>query len=162
MKLNVHNMIPEKLAERLKELGEDAEKIYSIRTRKAFLGPGNEKVSFFPSASYDGAGYIFDPISAVPVISLEPKPSEKILDMCAAPGTKTIILAEITNNEAYIVANDISRSRILRLRENVDKYNISAIITNVSGRIIKENFDKILLDVPCSGEGIINKQKKVF
>jgi 16S rRNA (cytosine1407-C5)-methyltransferase len=155
-------MIPPKLSQRLKELGQEAEKIYSAMSRKAFLGEGSEKVPFFPRASYDGSGYVFDAASAVPAMALDPKKNEKILDMCAAPGTKTILIAEITDNEAYIVANDISRTRILRLRENIEKYHISAIITNKSGRIINENFDKVLLDAPCSGEGIVNKQKKIF
>ena len=155
-------MIPEKLSERIKELGEDPEKIYSQRSRKAYLGEGEEKVPWFPQASYDGWGYRFDPISVIPVIALDPKKNEKILDMCAAPGTKTIIIAEITDNHAYIVANDISKKRIMRLRENIEKNNISAIITNMSGRVIKENFDKIIIDAPCSGEGIVNKKEKMF
>ena len=54
------------------------------------------------------------------------------------------------------------KNRVMRLRENIEKNNISAIITNVSGRIIKENFDKILIDAPCSSEGIINKKEKMF
>lgn len=155
-------MIPEKLAERLAELGENADELYSARTRKAHLGKGNEPVPWFPDASYDGQGYIFDPISAVPVLALEPKPNEKILDMCAAPGTKTILIAHVTNNLGNIVANDISRNRVMRLQENIEKYRINAEIKNVSGRIIKDVFDKVLLDAPCSGEGIINKKEKLF
>jgi NOL1/NOP2/sun family putative RNA methylase len=155
-------MIPEKLRERLAELGKDPEKIYNTRTRKVYLSFGKDKVSWFPDASYDGEGYKFDPISAVPVIALEPKPNEKILDMCAAPGTKTILIAHMINNAGNIVANDVSRNRVLRLRENLEKHKINAEITNVSGRIIKDKFDKILLDAPCSGEGIVNKQKKLF
>ena len=155
-------MIPEKLAQRLRELGEDPEKIYNTRTRKAMLGRGAEPVPWFPDASYDGLGYKFDPISAVPVLALEPKPNEKILDMCAAPGTKTILIAHMINNSGNIVANDVSRNRVLRLRENLEANKIRAEITNVSGRIIKDKFDKVLLDAPCSGEGIVNKKEKLF
>ncbi len=155
-------MIPEKLSQRLRELGEDPEIIYNTRTRKAMLGRGTEPVPWFPDASYDGLGYKFDPISVVPVLALDPKPNERILDMCAAPGTKTILIAHVTKNSAQIVANDISKTRILRLRTNLRKYEINAKITNTSGRIIKENFDKILLDAPCSGEGIVNKKEKLF
>ncbi len=155
-------MIPKKLAERIREMGEDPEKIYNIRARKAFLGTGSEKVPWFPDAVYDGSGYKFDPVSAVPVIALEPGKNEKILDMCAAPGTKTILIAHITNNSADITANDISRKRILRLRENLRNYKINAKITKISGRIIKDKFDKVLLDAPCSGEGLINKKEKML
>ena len=155
-------MIPEKLRERLAELGKDPEKIYNTRTRKVYLSFGKDKVPWFPDASYDGSGYLFDPISAVPVIALEPKPNEKILDMCAAPGTKTILIAHMIHNSGNIVANDVSRKRILRLRENLERYKINAEITNMSGRIISDKFDKVLVDAPCSGEGIINKKDKLF
>ncbi len=155
-------MIPEKLVQRIHELGDDPEKIYGIRSRKAYLGSGKEKVSWFPDASYDGTGYRFDPVSAVPVLALEPKPSDRILDMCAAPGTKTILISHLTGNSNNLVANDISKNRILRLKENIRKFNINAKIMNMSGRTITENFDKILLDAPCSGEGIVNKKEKLF
>ncbi len=155
-------MIPEKLVERLIELGENPEDVYNSRTRKAYLGPGNDKVPWFPDASYDGDGYVFDPISAVPVIALEPKPNEKILDMCAAPGTKTILISHLMGNSGNIVANDVSRNRLMRLKSNIEKYKINAEITTMSGRIISDKFDKILVDAPCSGEGIVNKKDKLF
>lgn len=126
-------MIPEKLAQRLRELGENPEDVYNTRMRKAHLGPGQEKVPWVPDASYDGLGYTFDPVSAVPVLALEPKANERILDMCAAPGTKTILIARMTHNAGNIVANDVNRKRILRLRENLERNKINATITNVSG-----------------------------
>ncbi len=153
-------MIPENLAERIMEMGENPERIYSTRARKAFLGAGRESVPWFPDASYDGSGYRFDPVSAVPVIALRPRPKERILDMCAAPGTKTILISHMAN--ARITANDVSRTRILRLKSNLHKHGVDAEITNMSGRIIKGEFDKILLDAPCSGEGIVNKKEKMF
>ncbi len=153
-------MIPEKLAERLEELSQDPDAIYSMRTRKAFLSPGKEKVPWFTQASYDGAGYQFDPISAVPVIALSLENGNKVLDMCAAPGTKTVLISRIADVD--LTANDISYNRILRLKENLERYNVGAKITNVSGRIIEDKFDKILLDAPCSGEGVVNKKDKMF
>ncbi len=60
------------------------------------------------------------------------------------------------------MANDINYYRTKRLRYNINKFNISAEVTNKSGRKIEERFNKILVDAPCSGEGMINKKEKLF
>ncbi len=111
----------------------------------------------FPKANR----FIFDPVSLVPCLALEAG-KEKILDMCAAPGTKTFILSFLTDNEAHIVANDIDKYRVRRLRANVYKFNLSCEVLNISGRKLTGIYDKILLDAPCSGEGMINKKEKMF
>lgn len=163
--------IPEKLKRRLHELGLD-ESIYGLRTRKCVLSKeelGLEKVpwfehGYFVPENFDNKKdyYIFDPISLVPCIALDPKKSDRILDMCAAPGTKTFIISFLTDNEAKIMANDINFHRTKRLRHNVNKFAISALVTNTSGRKITGHFNKILLDAPCSGEGIVNKKNKLY
>jgi NOL1/NOP2/sun family putative RNA methylase len=162
--------IPEKLLERLKKLGLD-ETIYGQRTRKAILSRSPlpmERVPWYEHAyiiddNFDRKNlFVFDPVSLVPCIALGAGKEDKILDMCAAPGTKTFILSFLTNNEAHITANDISRYRVMRLSANVNKFNLSCIITNSSGRKIREKFNKILIDAPCSGEGMVNKKEKVF
>ncbi|MCX6818418.1 MAG: RsmB/NOP family class I SAM-dependent RNA methyltransferase [Candidatus Aenigmarchaeota archaeon] len=117
------------------------------------------KVRLFVSAS---VCLVFDPVSLVPCLALEPKEDDCILDMCAAPGTKTFILSFLTNNNANIIANDVNLRRVMRLRANAEKYGINCTITSESGRTIKGNFSKILVDAPCSGEGMINKKEKVF
>ena len=161
--------IPEKLRERLISLGMN-ENIYSQRTRKCILSMKNpelERVPWYEHAYYiDNSEmnheFIFDPVSLVPCIAIEPKSGDKILDMCAAPGTKTFVMSFLANNEAHIVANDISKFRVRRLKSIVDKYGLSTEITNESGRKISGKFDKILLDAPCSGEGMVNKRDKLF
>jgi len=163
--------IPEKLKQRLEKLGLD-ETIYEQRTRKCMLSKEAlplEKVPWYEHAYFVDETFedkkdtfIFDPLSLVPCLALEPKKTDKILDMCAAPGTKTFILSFLTDNEAHIVANDISRNRIRRLRHVVNKFSISAEIRNLSGRKIAGKFNKILLDAPCSGEGMVNKKEKLF
>ncbi len=162
--------IPEKLLERLKPLG--LENVYENRTKKCILSRENlnlKKVPWYEHAYFlegkdeDVFGqFIFDPVSLVPCLALNPQKHEHILDMCAAPGTKTFILSFLTKNEAKIVANDISKQRVKRLRFNAEKFNLSAEIWNKSGRKVYEKFDKILLDAPCSGEGMINKKEKLF
>ncbi len=163
--------IPERLKTRLLKLGMN-ENIYEQRTRKCFLSKNRlelEKVPWYEHAYFADEAvslkkdeFIFDPVSLVPCIALDPKSRERILDMCAAPGTKTFAMSFLANNEAHIVANDISRFRVRRLKGIVNKYGLSAEVTNMSGRKIRGEFDKILLDAPCSGEGMINKKEKLF
>lgn len=161
--------IPEKLAERLHRLG-IGHQIYEKRTRKCILSreplqlervPWYEHAYFFPDDDSEKDYLVFDPVSIIPCIALDPKKEESVFDMCAAPGTKTFIISFMTENKANITANDISGLRILRLRENVKKFSINCVITNESGRKIAGSFDKILLDAPCSGEGMVNKFEKM-
>ena len=163
-------MIPEKLKVRLEKLGLD-ENVYNQRTRKCVLSKKSlklEKVPWYSDAYFiDDAfekkdSFIFDPISIVPCLALAPGKQDKILDMCAAPGTKTFILSFLTDNEARVVANDINSYRIRRLNSIVNKYALSVEVLNKSGRKLEGKFNKILLDAPCSGEGMINKKEKLF
>ena len=162
--------IPEKLKLRLEKLGTN-ENIYGQRTRKCLLSRKPldlECVPWFKDAYLIGESFekkdefIFDPVSLVPCLALDPKKDDKLLDMCAAPGTKTFIMSFLTENEAYITANDISAFRVKRLKGIVNKYSLSVEVLNQSGRKIDGNFDKILLDAPCSGEGMVNKKEKLF
>lgn len=98
--------------------------------------------------------------SLLPVLALNPQSGELILDACAAPGGKTLGMYFLTGQRSLtptIIANDVSASRRLRLRQNLDDYQISNI--EFWGRpaetIFKQqpnHFDKILLDAPCSSE----------
>ncbi|HIG97015.1 MAG TPA: RsmB/NOP family class I SAM-dependent RNA methyltransferase [Candidatus Aenigmarchaeota archaeon] len=163
-------MIPSKLGERLEKLGL-SESIYEQRTRKCILSrtdmemekvPWYESAYFLPDDFHKKDSFVFDPVSLVPCLALDAKKEDKILDICAAPGTKTFIISFLTRNEAYIIANDISRLRVKRLKGIVNKYDLSAEVLNMSGRKIAGSFNKIILDAPCSGEGMVNKNKKLF
>ncbi|MFH0832741.1 MAG: RsmB/NOP family class I SAM-dependent RNA methyltransferase [Candidatus Aenigmatarchaeota archaeon] len=161
-------IIPRRLSERLKILG-ISEGIYNRRAKKCLLSRERlnlDSVPWCENAYFVNEGYadylVFDPVSLVPCIALEPKKSDRVLDMCAAPGTKTFILSFLTDNKAEITANDIDKNRIRRLAANAEKYKMNCEILNLSGRKIEGSFNKILLDAPCSGEGMINKSEKVF
>lgn len=161
--------IPEKLKSRLEKLGLSGS-VYEQRTRKCVLSRADmemEKVPWYENAYFIAAvvrrdSFIFDPVSLVPCIALDAKKEDKILDMCAAPGTKTFVISFLTRNEAHITANDISRLRVKRLKGIVNKYGLSAEVLNMPGRKIAGSFSKILLDAPCSGEGMVNKKEKTF
>lgn len=108
----------------------------------------------------DGSFYVQSLSSMIPPIVLDPKPGEKILDLCASPGSKTTQIAGMIANNGEIVANDISYIRTLKLKANIRIQNATCVTcTNLPGEklwtIYPEYFDKTLVDVPCSMEGTI-------
>lgn len=106
-------------------------------------------------------GYIYlqDAASMIPPLVLEPEKNEKILDMTAAPGSKTTQLSQMLNNDGCIIANDNSYERIKALRGNLNRLGcMNVAITRFDAcHFPSSQFDKILLDVPCSLEGSMRK-----
>lgn len=110
-----------------------------------------------------GDYYIQEITSMLPALALEPKKNEKVLDLCAAPGSKTTQIAALMNNKGMLLANEVRKDRVNILSANLDRCGVSnCIVTNTDGlrvcRFFRENkflFDKILVDAPCSGEGTI-------
>ena len=103
--------------------------------------------------------------SFLPVLALDPHPGDKILDMCASPGGKTTYIGQLMKNEGLLVANDFKKERIKSLFFNIHRMGIkNSIITNYDGREFAKlfnKFDRVLLDAPCSGLGVISKDKSV-
>lgn len=97
------------------------------------------------------------------VKTLDPKPREHILDLCAAPGGKTVQMAMALQGTGMVVANEAQISRLSSLRVMLDRMGLSNVaITNYDGRCIplaNHSFDRVLVDAPCSGEGTIRKGK---
>lgn len=117
----------------------------------------NEEVSLGNIEEY-GLGLIHSMTlsSALPVIALNPQPGELILDLCSAPGGKTALIAMVTEDRALIVANDKRIDRLTALSANLKRLGVaSAIITHYRGEQFPFGieFDKVLVDAPCSGEG---------
>lgn len=107
----------------------------------------------------NGEVYLQSLSSMIPVIVLEPKPGENILDMAAAPGGKTTQISAITNNQALITACEKNKIRADRLRYNLEKQGargVNILNTDASHLDSFFSFDRILLDAPCSGSGTIN------
>ncbi|SHE74842.1 16S rRNA (cytosine(967)-C(5))-methyltransferase [Thermoanaerobacter uzonensis DSM 18761] len=109
-----------------------------------------------------GLYYIQEPTAMAVVEVLDPKPGEKILDVSAAPGGKTTHIATKIGDEGIIVANEIDKKRIKALVENVERMGIrNIVITNETpeklATAFEGYFDKILVDAPCSGEGMFRK-----
>lgn len=109
-----------------------------------------------------GAYYMQEPSAMIPVLVLDPKPGEKILDLCAAPGGKASQIGERLRGEGVLVANEIVRSRALVLNENLKRMGIcNAVVCSMKPNTLAEHFpdyfDAILVDAPCSGEGMFRK-----
>ncbi|MEM0379268.1 MAG: RsmB/NOP family class I SAM-dependent RNA methyltransferase [Nanopusillaceae archaeon] len=104
--------------------------------------------------------------SMIPPIALDPKPGEIVLDIAAAPGSKTTQIAMHMENKGIIIANDPDKVRLKALALNLQRQGvINTIVTNLDGRKISKlniKFDKILVDAPCSGTGAIRKSYKTF
>lgn len=111
-------------------------------------------------------GYIYvqDASSMIPPIVLDPQPGELVLDMCAAPGSKTTQMGQYMENKGLIVANDYKGIRLASLGININRCGIhNTILTLMHGHKFKDmKFDRILLDAPCSGTGTINKSFKIL
>ncbi|MAG10827.1 tRNA methyltransferase [Candidatus Pacearchaeota archaeon] len=119
-----------------------------------------------------GYYYMQELASILPVIALEPKKDELVLDLCAAPGSKTTQLSSEMAGTGTIVANEVSMGRLKILASNLERCGAAnTIITRKDGaafcnRLKKYNpkmqFDKILVDAPCSGEGTLRSSLKTY
>ncbi|PKL83356.1 MAG: hypothetical protein CVV24_05400 [Ignavibacteriae bacterium HGW-Ignavibacteriae-3] len=113
-----------------------------------------------------GQYYIQSLSSMIPALILNPGPNDSVLDLCAAPGSKTTQLAELMNNRGTLIANEISTDRLKSLVFNVDKMSLLNVgILHGKGELLsrqfENRFDKILVDAPCSALGITQKKGEV-
>lgn len=116
----------------------------------------------------DGHIYIQSLSSMLPVLVLDPHDKENILDMCAAPGSKTTMIQSVCRNKVNLTAVELHKDRFEKLKYNCDKQGINVLLMNMNALDLNDafKFDKILLDAPCSGSGILdisnNKYQKTF
>lgn len=111
-----------------------------------------------------GAYYIQEPSAMAVAEALAPKPGEKILDLCAAPGGKSTHIAGKMMGEGLLVSNEIIPGRAKILSQNIERMGIAnAVVCNETperlAEFFPEFFDKILVDAPCSGEGMFRKDE---
>ena len=115
---------------------------------------------------YAGLYYLQEPSAMTPASRLVSQPGDRVLDLCAAPGGKATELGARLHGKGVLVANDISASRAKALLKNVEVFGIrnSFIVNEVPAKLAEnfpEFFDKILVDAPCSGEGMFRKDPAV-
>ena len=111
---------------------------------------------------FAGLYYIQEPSAMLPAALLPVEPGDKVLDLCAAPGGKTTELGAKLKGEGLLVSNDISASRAKALVKNIELFGIkNAVVISEAPEKLAERFegyfDKILVDAPCSGEGMFRK-----
>lgn len=113
-----------------------------------------------------GYFYVQEAASMIPPLVLEPKPHETVLDMCASPGSKTTQIAQCMENKGVLIANDYKIDRMKPLVLNLQRCGVlNAVTTMMEGRFFKKagmEFDRILVDAPCSGTGTIRKSLKTL
>ena len=110
-----------------------------------------------------GAYYIQEASAMLPGSLCPPKPGEKVLDLCAAPGGKATQLAAALGGEGLLVANEIHPTRAGVLSQNIERMGVrNCIVTNAAPAELSAKFpaffDKIVVDAPCSGEGMFRKE----
>ncbi|MEY8427194.1 RsmB/NOP family class I SAM-dependent RNA methyltransferase [Lachnospiraceae bacterium 46-15] len=115
---------------------------------------------------YAGLYYLQEPSAMTPASRLPVEPGERVLDLCAAPGGKATELGARLQGSGLLAANDISASRAKALLKNVEVFGIpnSFLINEVPAKIsdrFESFFDKVLVDAPCSGEGMFRKDGDV-
>ena len=111
-----------------------------------------------------GAYYIQEASAMAPAFYLKARPGERVLDLCAAPGGKSTQIAEHMQGKGLLVCNEIHPQRAKILSENIERMGIgNAIVVNHEPAFLAERFpgyfDRILVDAPCSGEGMFRKRE---
>ncbi len=106
---------------------------------------------------------IQDESAALPVLLLDPKPGERVIDLCAAPGGKTTFVAELMRNEGEILAVDKYESRLHIVSANCERLGIRNVQLHVADASTLEAppAEKVIIDVPCSGLGVLRKKPDI-
>lgn len=124
---------------------------------------GSKRLSVHPYY-HCGLYYFQEPSAMFPGENLPVEPGDKVLDLCAAPGGKTTQLVEKMKNKGFLVANEISPKRAKALLKNIELMGIkNTVVTSTSpdklAYFYGSYFDAVLVDAPCSGEGMFRKEK---
>ena len=111
-----------------------------------------------------GVYYLQEASAMAPVALLDPMPGEKVCDLCAAPGGKTTQIAGRMGGEGFLLCNEINPKRAKILSRNIERMAVSnALVTNEHPERLADRFpgffDKVLVDAPCSGEGMFRKEE---
>ena len=160
-----HGTRDELLARFAETLGPDSENDFGPgQTPDSIFYDGPLRVVDLPGFS-DGDFTVQDETAMSASLLLNPLPGETVLDLCAAPGTKTTHLAELMNNDGLIIATDIDDRRLRRVEENARRLQLSIIeplrIQPDLSEFPTGPFDAILIDAPCSNTGVIGKRPEV-
>lgn len=162
IRVNTLKITPNELKNRLNNRGvvlEDTFLDYMFKIKKSPFSIGATPEYLF------GYYYLQSISSTIPPLVLNPSESDVVLDMCSAPGGKTTHLSQLMNNKGVVVANELNRKRMRSLKSNIYRMGVTNIILlNMDALRLKKYdilFDKILLDAPCTGNPIKDKNRVV-
>jgi NOL1/NOP2/sun family putative RNA methylase len=151
---------PERVADALDEEGVTYERV--DWHDGLFVLPGGSPGTNWPY--FHGWLHGQEEVSALPALALDPQPGETVWDACAAPGSKTSHVAELMEDRGMLVANDSNLGRLSALRHNAERLGLTNLaVTNTDARNYSlkpfefDEFDRALVDAPCSCEGTIRK-----
>lgn len=161
--VNTLKITPEKLAEELRAAGVEAEPHPWLPNCLLLTGTGDlERLDAFRH----GAFYVQDAASRLAVAAADPRPGQRVLDCCAAPGGKSFAAAIAMENRGELISCDIHPHKIKLLEAGRDRLGLSVIKPTLQNAAQTredwlERFDTVLTDVPCSGLGIIRKKPDI-
>ncbi len=160
IRVNTIKIEEDELIERLEERGFKLEKTdvpfcYKVLKEPYSIGATPEYLM--------GYYYVMEKSSCIPPLALNPEHDEIVIDFTSAPGGKTTFLAQLMNNRGVIIAIEANEQRIRALIDNIHRMGVlnTVVIKMNAAKFHKIGIkaDKILLDAPCSGEGVIHKDK---
>ncbi len=162
--ININQYKPEQV---LQELNTEGYKVIEAGLPNSYISTSEKKLSE-SKAFLENKIYIQQLSSMLPVLALDPKKDEKILDLCASPGSKTILMSCFTKKESEIIAVEKSRDRFFKLNRLLENFGADNVRTlNVDAKLLPHKFteflnyfDKVLVDAPCSNEVNIDLNNK--
>lgn len=153
----------EELTEKLRALGYQIEDGKISKNAMRVLNPAGlaESIAF-----KNGLFTIQQESSMKTIEVLDPKKGAKILDLCAAPGTKTSYIGEYIENDGKIIANDLLEQKLPLIKENIDRLGLKNIeLKSFDATILQDKyidaFDYVLVDAPCSGLGVMGRKAEI-
>jgi tRNA (cytosine49-C5)-methyltransferase len=152
---------PQKMKEQLETDGWELKELFH---KNAFSIEGIPRPGNHP-AFRDGLFNLQEKASMIPALALNPKKADRVLDATAAPGNKTLQLSCLMDGKGKIIATEKNVTRFRSLRYNVNKFgmkNVTFERMNVLELQPQKLFDKILLDAPCSSEGVVRKRRNAL
>ena len=129
--------------------------------REGFYISGEDRPAKHPYY-HAGLYYVQEPSAMTPVAVLDPQPGDRVLDLCAAPGGKSTQIAARLSGQGVLVTNDVSHERIKALVRNLEMFGVTncIVLHELPSNLVRRfagYFDKIVIDAPCSGEGMFRK-----
>ncbi len=166
IRINTLKVKPKHLLDLLKKKG-IMTSIVSPRIPFVATVDRGSNIGFLPE-HLAGYFYIQNLASVLAVLALNPSANDIVLDGCAAPGGKTTLISQLMRNKGTVVANEIDKKRTVSLLSNISRMGCTNVIvtredlTRIPSSTWEERFDKVLIDAPCTGDGLLpNKHEKL-